>query len=493
MAQPPDNTSSAAAYLCRAIRNDIEHRSRPSGKLPSLRALANQYGLSRMTVQRALQRLLAEGLLERRPPRRGYWVRTSEAISPATDVAGATQRLYRTLRDRILRGDFRPEDTLPLQKSLRHRYRVSRGTVHNALAILAADGLIERTGSRFRIPQSLTADSGARRVHIVHGGGEQSPMRLDPWSLEILAGAEHHIHKSGWAPPRYVSAARAGNDAEAGGIDSGDVAGYIVVQHWRALRPVQTTARANRLPYVVADTADAYDQMASRAFTSDEPAFWICTDNVAAGRAVGTHLRLRGHCRIAFISHLPLDTLRWLNNRLIGLQGCFPESDGRLSIFSHKRPPQSTPGQQRPMIPEIRRMQRFYRQRTEAPLSVTTAVIGDLFDLDSMARAGAEAAPLFDTALARKDITAWVCCNDELGLLARQYLLNRNIRPGADIALAAFDNTLYARANDITSYDFALRDLGYAAVQCLARPRYFPPAAQGPKRIEGELIMRGST
>jgi DNA-binding LacI/PurR family transcriptional regulator len=243
----------------------------------------------------------------------------------------------------------------------------------------------------------------------------------------------------------------------------------------------------------VVDPSDSYTVEASRTFAKDEPAFWLCTDNRAAGHAMGAHLRARGHRRIAFISQLPPPRHRWIECRLAGLSDFFAEIDGGMTVFTRERPRESLLGEERAMLSEIKRLRRFYAGRKGLPAAVTATVTGDLFSLNSMLSAAVEAEPLFEAALARKDITAWVCCNDDLALIAREYLFGAGVRPGRDIALAGFDNTLHARASDITSYDFALRTLGYAAVQCLVRPHFFPPAARGVKRIQGGLVGRGST
>jgi DNA-binding LacI/PurR family transcriptional regulator len=383
---------------------------------------------------------------------------------------------------------------LPLQKSLRDSYRIGHGTVRTALSALAAEGLIERAGSRYRVTRPLRSSGGGRSVHIVGCGLEATSTRMDPWTLEIIAGVEHHVRDMGWEPPRYVTAERTGEGGNGlGAIDPGTVAGYIAVQHWATLPALRMTARAHQLPYVVVDPSDTYTAEASRTFTKDEPAFWLCTDNRAAGHAMGAHLRSRGHRRIAFISQLPPSRHRWIECRLAGLSDFFAEIDGGLSVFTRTWPRESRSREEGAMLPEVGRLRRFYQGRKGLPAAVTTRVISDLFYLNSMVSAGIEAEPLFAAALARKDITAWVCCNDALALIAREYLLHAGVGPGRDIALAGFDNTLHARASDVTSYDFALRELGYAAVQCLVRPQFFPTAARGVKRIPGGLVERGST
>ncbi|NWJ69174.1 GntR family transcriptional regulator [Pseudonocardia sp. ICBG1122] len=56
---------------------------------------------------------------------------------------GTSRRIAEDLRDRIQRGDLRPGQIAPSEMQLVEQYGVSRGTVRNAFASLAEDGLIE--------------------------------------------------------------------------------------------------------------------------------------------------------------------------------------------------------------------------------------------------------------------------------------------------------------------------------------------------------------
>ncbi|WP_327084979.1 FadR family transcriptional regulator [Nonomuraea sp. NBC_01738] len=57
----------------------------------------------------------------------------------------AYQNLAADLRDRIVNGEFRPGDRLPVEPDLSARYGVSRSTVREALRLLASQNLITTT------------------------------------------------------------------------------------------------------------------------------------------------------------------------------------------------------------------------------------------------------------------------------------------------------------------------------------------------------------
>jgi GntR family transcriptional regulator len=64
------------------------------------------------------------------------------------DYAPKYIQLSERLRDRIERGELRPGDQIPTEDSLSAKYRVSRGTVRQAIAILVNQGLIRREQGR---------------------------------------------------------------------------------------------------------------------------------------------------------------------------------------------------------------------------------------------------------------------------------------------------------------------------------------------------------
>jgi len=66
LALPPrDGSTSAARWLCSALRNEIlEGRLRPGSRLPSSRDLARQHGLARGTVVTAFDQLRSEGYVQ---------------------------------------------------------------------------------------------------------------------------------------------------------------------------------------------------------------------------------------------------------------------------------------------------------------------------------------------------------------------------------------------------------------------------------------------
>jgi DNA-binding LacI/PurR family transcriptional regulator len=103
--------------------------------------------------------------------------------------------------------------------------------------------------------------------------------------------------------------------------------------------------------------------------------------------------------------------------------------------------------------------------------------------------------PMFEKALSRRDVTAWICENDIVAFAAISFLNKRNIEIPRDISVAGFDNlpmeTLEYR---LTSFDFNAPGFMYRMVDFILRPsRAFAHYRHFPIEIEGIIMDRETT
>lgn len=131
------------------LRRRITEGAYPAGSvLPSEAALCEEFKVARNTVRRGLAVLEGEGLIVTIP-------------SKGRVVAGgqAAPYRYRQIADdlcaQIETGELAPGAAVPSEAELRERYRASRNTVRQALAVLQGEGLIVAEHGRGRFVRRL--------------------------------------------------------------------------------------------------------------------------------------------------------------------------------------------------------------------------------------------------------------------------------------------------------------------------------------------------
>lgn len=92
-----DDTRPASLQVADALRNEIASKAlAPGDKLPSIRSLAERFGVAPMTAQSAIDVLRAEGLIYSSPGR-GTFVsadaKSSDANSPSPEYLAISEHL----------------------------------------------------------------------------------------------------------------------------------------------------------------------------------------------------------------------------------------------------------------------------------------------------------------------------------------------------------------------------------------------------------------
>lgn len=105
------------------------------------------------------------------------------------------RRIARDIKDQILSGSLKPEDSLPSRREATETYKVSGETVTRAMATLVAEGLIERrVGLTYTVrPRSVAPSMGDRMAALRDTG---SILREGESSKIVHAGIE--------VPPSWV-------------------------------------------------------------------------------------------------------------------------------------------------------------------------------------------------------------------------------------------------------------------------------------------------
>ncbi|HOX50612.1 MAG TPA: GntR family transcriptional regulator, partial [Fibrobacteria bacterium] len=143
----------------------------PEQRLPTVRALSAQLGISSRDVVRAIKELRNQGLVETRPGS-GTWPKGS---LPKTRLAPPPRRdpakLAEQLTKEILAGRFSTFERLPPAKSFGAEWNCHPQTARAALAILQANGLLERSGRSWRRSRPRSGKSSPHGTILLVGAG----------------------------------------------------------------------------------------------------------------------------------------------------------------------------------------------------------------------------------------------------------------------------------------------------------------------------------
>jgi DNA-binding GntR family transcriptional regulator len=74
------------------------------------------------------------------------------------------QYLYESLRQQIIRGDFKSGDLLPSEKDLQNQFRLTQPTIRQALGLLVQDGYIRKHQGKGSIVQPLPIGLGVMSI-----------------------------------------------------------------------------------------------------------------------------------------------------------------------------------------------------------------------------------------------------------------------------------------------------------------------------------------
>ena len=94
-------------------------------------------------------------------------------------------RTYLTLRDRIVNGDYDPQQPLPGEQQFAADLGVSRATLRRAFDLLAEEGLVERRQGKRTYPRVLGYEARRQRRNLELGSSVTGYKNLFPGTVEM--------------------------------------------------------------------------------------------------------------------------------------------------------------------------------------------------------------------------------------------------------------------------------------------------------------------
>lgn len=446
-------------------------------QLPSIRALAADWGASPRTVQLAVQQAVQQGALETRPGS-GIWPKGHlPKLAPPVPKLNAV-RLAQQIADEIRAGKHESNRPFPSPKDLAKQTNAHPATIRKAFGILEAQDLAQRHGRvwKAKLPHGSTRTSAP--VVLCIGDTDtngnlriESDREWDFWreiQMEALCcGLEPRLLPWNGTPLP---------------LDHRCFGAIVSNWHMPTCDPILDELLRARLPTSVWTATE--ESLPGKRY-QDVRGMWF--HNLAhgkeAGIAMGQFLSSTGHRKIAWIS--PFHGNLWSPNRLDGLKSSMGKD---VEVFEavHDWESEWDLQVQIAWAPETLRR-------------VDLEGLDGLHDPDALRRPLAEAltrqrcleifGPKLEQALA-SGATLWVAGSDLIARWSLHWLARRGIAVPRDLAMVSFDDTRDASRLNLSSLRFDVQSMARAMI------RQVLSSKQEHKRVTryaGFVVAREST
>jgi DNA-binding GntR family transcriptional regulator len=149
--QEPVQRESLAEKVYQHLRSQLAGRHLNVGDRINARQIANDLRVSRTTVNKALDRLVKDGLItideSRHPIVSALPAKLKVVTAPQFEFSNQTESTYEVLLEQILRGDYRPGEVVK-ERRLAMDIGVNPATIRRAAEWLRRDGLLDRLPRR---------------------------------------------------------------------------------------------------------------------------------------------------------------------------------------------------------------------------------------------------------------------------------------------------------------------------------------------------------
>lgn len=134
--------------MARWIEASANDRECPEGFLPTRKALAERYGVSESTIQKALRHLAQKGVIRCTRGRQAQICAVARETAPPPPSGSSADYIADQIEREILNGILKAGDPLPKIDYFVKVYRVSSHTVIAAFRLLTRKGVIHKHGRR---------------------------------------------------------------------------------------------------------------------------------------------------------------------------------------------------------------------------------------------------------------------------------------------------------------------------------------------------------
>jgi DNA-binding LacI/PurR family transcriptional regulator/DNA-binding transcriptional regulator YhcF (GntR family) len=528
------------------VKNSLDNKTwQPSERLPSIRSLARHAGVSLVTMFKAIKMLKENGLVSGAGYQRLTAGRLEKTLAPPPEGPFAWQRKGALLKKDIATGMFGIAGKLPPRKELQSRYGICFRTLRKILMTMEKDGTIRPKGKGYVLSGMSPKGFRPQIVFITSLGHYSQVSAINHEHNRIVNMFENECMRFGiqlkiveidFYDP--VKSRRAVADLPTDNTILGfilDVWWYPEETYQRSYLDTLAQLAKSKTPVAIVDEVGYFSLPAQLESNPLVQAYTI--EGKRAGERMGKYLWDLGHKSLAFISVVPYAA--WSRDRMDGiaahystvghpdgvrlfgeiadvvLPGVLTASGLKDAQVKRLIAAGRTPSQAKDLENLWLEWKKNNAQTQKGRAYTNPLLLKNLHELggltqlefegkflDTLAIAAIQEAgsrifsinlePLFERALADKNISAWVCANDAIALNALAYLRLQGVAVPQDLSVVGFDNIpVKALENHLTSLDFNAmgfvnRMLGFI----LRPPRPRGPYHHVPIEVEGIVMAR---
>lgn len=323
--------------LCSRLRSGRQ----PDGtRLPSVRAMARQFGCAPLTVHRALTVLRGEGLLHALVRKGTFW--GASPTVPEVPLGRTDRRAL--VRERLLSdlkaGAFHPHRPLPSRSALAPIYGVGPERIGAVLAGLADEGALVRRGRSYVLPPPPRRGDQGTVLLVARCDRDGALLLETERQTDFVKSVQREgrelalrIVVAGWYDegPRSVFLDQDGRE-----LDPRKSPGLLLgclVSSWLVREPRTLIARLRSLRVPISVWWEHPREDFPRGVQGRDLTGFDISFGPSSGIAVGRQLRARGEGSVAFVS--PFHASSWSQARWDGLREGLRGSGISVEAFVH--------------------------------------------------------------------------------------------------------------------------------------------------------------
>jgi DNA-binding LacI/PurR family transcriptional regulator len=525
------SSAGLAESIARRIEQDLESIAGPH--LPSTRMLARNYGISRQTVNKALEILGQKGIVSVIAKKRPLIV--SRQLTAGITTVPAEETLYRWIRSQITRGDLIAGKRLPKLDFFKYESGLSHHSIRKILNRLCHEWLVHSLGRKYiagppRMHERLKVVPATQGLIFICGDFPWQDLCSEKWHVPFADGFMKECENYGirlvFIPREEIDsrqrqsrrrkesarsmAARYSESTYLGALvycASPEPRPHAGIISWLAPlgRPIVIYDFSGR------DTVEKYDtpSVVRCRYSDRSNAF-----------SVISYLRSKGHRHIGYIK---TGNEEWQQLRLENFREAAHPQPPDSSIITIDTDPQHRPIPDEKhfrrmvengvakRIPVISEALRLTQKKTTGRQSVTLATIQedsfailsrDCCDfasgkeprvLTSRVCEGLAAALRLADFFTERAVTAVIAPNDAIALnQVLPWLRSIGLTVPEHISLIAFDNQDRAFLQPLTTVDFGFGALGFQAFHAITGILPVDRTSQGDILATPRILERGS-